>query len=452
MNIIKKEQPAVEVISHDVEPLTVNTDAGAYAKLGWIIVLAGVVGFLIWATLAPLDKGVPLSGTVVKENSRKAVQYMAGGIVQDILVHDGDHVKQGQVLVRMNNIQVKSSLDVTLAQYLSARASEARLLAELADKSSVPFPEALVPYKADPRVASMMELQNQLMNSRQSALRSELAGADENIAGIESQSRGLEESRGNKKEQLAMLKEQLDGARDLVRDGYMARNRFLDIQRTYSQVEGAISEDIGNIGRAKRQIAELRLKKIQRTQDTQRELRGLLSDVQKEATALEARLEAQQFDVGNVEVKSPADGIVLGSTVFTKGGVVGAGVKMMEIVPTEDTLVVEGQLAVNLVDKVHDGLPVELIFAAFNTNKTPHISGTVVQVAADRSIDEHNGSPYYKVRARVTPEGMKMITAKKMNVIPGMPVEMFVKTGERSMMSYLLKPLFDRAKTSMTEE
>lgn len=452
MNIVNKQEPALEVISHDVTPLTVNTDAGAYARVGWIIVAVGFVGFLLWATLAPLDKGVPLSGTVAKEGNRKAVQLQQGGIVKDILVADGDQVKAGQVLVRMNDIQARSTLEVSLPQYITTRAVEARVLAELAGKNDIAFPAKLAPYKADPRVAATLAQQEQLMHARQSALRNELAGVDENIAGITIQAKGLEESRDTKKEQLAIMKEQVDNTRDLAKEGYIARNRFLDIQRTYSQIAGSIAEDVGNIGRARRQVLEMTLRKSQRLQDYQKELRTLLSDTQKEADALEGRMQGQQFDLANLEVKAPADGVVIGSSVFTRGGVVAPGVKMMEIVPTDDGLVVEGQLAVNLVDKVHVGLPVELIFAAFNANKTPHIQGVITQVGADRMVEERTGNPYYKVRAKVTPEGMKMIAAKKMDVIPGMPVEIFVRTGERTMMSYLLKPVFDRAKTSMTEE
>lgn len=453
MDIISsKKEPAVEVVTHDVEPLTVNTDARSYARVGWILVLVGFVGFMVWAFFAPLDKGVPLSGIVVKESNRKAVQYLSNGIVQDILVADGDHVKAGQVLVRMNNVQVESALDVTLAQYLSGRATEARLQAELGGKTNITFPEKLAQYKSDPRVASLLASQEQLMAARQSALRNEFAGLEENVAGVAVQIKGLEESRDSKKEQLAILKEQVDNTRGLAEDGFIARNRYLDLQRTYAQTSGAISEDIGNIGRARRQIAELGLKKAQRTQEYQKDIRTQLADVQKEADALEGRLKGQSFDVGSVDVRSPADGIVMGSNVFTRGGVVGAGAKMMEIVPTDDGLVVEGQLAVNLIDRVHTGLPVELIFSAFNTNKTPHIQGTVITIAADRSVEERTGMPYYKVRAKVTPEGLKMITAKKMDVVPGMPVEMFIKTGERSMMSYLMKPVFDRAKTSMSED
>lgn len=451
-NLITKKEAAVEVISHDVAPLTVNTDAGAYAKMGWMIVLFGVLGFLAWAIFAPLDKGVPLSGTLANESSRKSIQSLPGGIVQDILVKDGDQVKAGQVLLRMNNVQAKSALEMTRTQYISGRITAARMQSELLGQSTITLPASLNPYKDDPRMAENLAVQSQLMSSRRLALQSELAGADENIAGLGMQLTGLQESLAAKKEQKTLLKQQLDDTRELAKDGYIARNRFLELERSYSQINGSISEDIGNIGRSQRQVAELKLRKMQRTQEYQKELRSQLTDVQKEADALESRLQSQAFDFASVEIKSPVAGTVVGSSVFTRGGVVGAGARLMEVVPSDDALVVEGQLAVNLIDKVHPGLPVDLIFSAFNTNKTPHIPGEVIQVAADRTVDERTGQPYYKVRSRVTPEGAKLIAAKKLNVVPGMPVEMFVKTGERSMMSYLLKPIFDRAKTSMTEE
>jgi len=452
MDIIKKQEPAVEVISHDVTPLTVNTDARSYARVGWFIVLAGVVGFLVWASFAPLDKGVPMPGTVTKEGNRKTVQYLQSGIVQDILVKDGDHVKAGQVLVRMNDVQAKSALETSLAQYITARASEARLEAELSGQKNIAFPVALKPYKDDDRTKEAMTLQNELMAARRSSIQSELASYDENISGLQNQVKGYEEGIASKKEQQGFLKEQLDNTRDLAKEGYIARNRLLDLERTYSQVNGSISEDYANLGRVQRQIMETRLRKQQRAEDYQKEVRSQLSDVRREADSLESRLNGQTFDVAMTEVRAPADGVVVGSSVFTKGGVVNPGAKMMEIVPSDDALVVEGQLPINLIDKVHNGLPVELVFSAFNSNRTPHIPGQVIQVAADRSQDERTGTFYYKVRARVTPEGSQMIAAKKLDIVPGMPVEMFVKTGERTMMSYLLKPVFDRSKSAMSED
>jgi protease secretion system membrane fusion protein len=181
-------------------------------------------------------------------------------------------------------------------------------------------------------------------------------------------------------------------------------------------------------------------------------VRAQLADVQKEVEALQGRMTAETYLVSNVEVKAPVDGTVIGMNVFTPGGVVQPGFRMMDIVPSNDPMVIEGQLAINLVDKVHKGLPVEFIFSAFNANSTPHIPGEVMTVSADRLTDEKTGAPYYKVSARVTPKGLKMIEEKQMHIRPGMPVELFVKTGERTMMNYLLKPVFDRAKTSMSEE
>ena len=452
MKLIEQKDAPTEVISHDVAPLTVNTDSRSYTRIGWLILLVGVIGFLIWASVAPLDKGVPMSGTVAKESNRKTVQHQTGGTIQEILVKDGDVVKEGQVLVRMNSITAKAGYDITEGQFLTARATEARLMAEQAGQKTIRFPEELTKQSSNPRVAEMMMLQTQLLSSRQTSLQNELAGVDENIAGLKVQIQGLQESRDSKKAQVGFLKEQLDGMRDLAKEGYIARNRLLDLERTYAQLQGEISEDIGNIGRAQRQVMEMTLRKSQRMQEYQKEVRTSLAETQKEAEAQGARMSAQEFELSNVDVKAPVTGTVVGRAVFTNGGVVQPGFKMMDIVPTDDLLIVEGQLPVNLVDKIYDGLPTELIFSAFNANRTPHIPGIVETVSADRSVDERSGAPYYHVRVKVSPEGAKMIAQNKMAIRPGMPVDMFVKTGERTMMSYLLKPLMDRSRSSMSED
>lgn len=452
MKLIENKTRPTDVVAHDATALEVNTDERSYARFGWLIVLLGVGGFLLWALLAPLDKGVPMPGTVAKESNRKTVQHQQGGTIQQILVKDGDVVKAGQVLVRMNSVNAQAGYDITDVQYLMALASGARLEAERAGKSTIRFPEELEKRRNEPRVAELMSLQNQLLLSREGSLRNELGGIDENIAGLKIQIKGLEESRQSKKEQMDMLKEQLGGMRDLAKEGYVARNRLLDLERTYAQLSGALSEDIGNIGRAQRQVMELTLRKAQRTADYQKEVRSSLADVQREAEAAGAKREAQKLELANVEVKAPVDGTVVNLSVFTQGGVVGPAARLMDIVPSDDPLIVEGMLPVNLVDKVHAGLKTELMFVAFNANRTPHIEGEVEQVAADRTVDEKTGQAFYRVRVRVTPKGARMIAEHHLDIIPGMPVELFVKTGERTMMNYLLKPVFDRAKSSMSED
>jgi protease secretion system membrane fusion protein len=439
-----------DVVAQDAVLHEISTDATSHTRLGWWIVLVGFGGFMLWAIFAPLDKGVPVSGTVTVAGNKKAIQHQSGGTVENILVKEGDVVKAGQVLVRMNDVQAKANAEMTRVQYFTARAAEARLIAERDGKKTIVFPRELESAKQDPRVVSNISLQSQLFTSRQAAIQNELAALEQNIAGLKAQLQGLEEARDAQKVQQGFLKQQLEDMRDLAKDGYIARNRLFDLERTYAQVNGTLSETIGNIGRTRGQITELTLRRVQRQQEYQKEVRSQLADVQKEADALQNRLTGQDFELNNVEVRAPVDGTVVGVNVFTRGAVIGSGFKLMDIVPSGDPLMIEGQVPVHLIDKIHNGLEAELVFSAFDQNKTPQIPGVVTQVSADRFVDERNGMPYYKVQAMVAPEGMKKLVHHQIR--PGMPVEIFIKTGERTMMSYLFKPLVDRAKMSMTEE
>ncbi|MDE2430408.1 MAG: biotin/lipoyl-binding protein, partial [Burkholderiales bacterium] len=272
-NAIVKKNVVTDVASQHVEVLEVNTDAASHSRLGWIIVLVGVVGFFLWASLAKLDKGVPLSGTVAVSTNRKIIQHQTGGTVDEILVKDGDVVKAGQALVRMNDVNAKASAEIARVQLYAAQAIEARLLAERSNAKTISFPADLEKAKNDPRVASTILIQQQLFTTRQLSIQSEMGSYDENIAGLKSQLSGLKESMVSKKQQQQILKEQLDSMRDLAKDGYIARNRLLDVERTYAQINGGISEDIGNMGRISRQIAEFGLRKMQRQQDYQKENR-----------------------------------------------------------------------------------------------------------------------------------------------------------------------------------
>lgn len=428
----------------------IETDERRHVRFGWLIVLAGVCGFFLWASFAPLDKGVPLSGSVMVQTNRKAVQHQIGGIVDEILIKEGDQVQAGQVLVRMNDVHAKAQADATRAQLITARATEARLIAERNDQLNIDFPDSLLSRMDDPHTTSVILLQNQLFQSRRQALKHDIAALDENIAGLKIQKQGLEDSRANKKQQSGFLQEQLENLRSLAGEGFVPRNRVLELERAHAQLNGEISENNGNIGRIHRQISELNMRRVHRMEEYQQEVRQQLADIQRDAETLNNRLIEQEFDLANILVKAPVDGTVVGISIFTNGGVIGPGFRMMDIVPSEDMLVVEGQLPVHLIDKVHAGLDVDLLFSAFNQNRTPHIEGEVTQVSADRFTDEHTGLPYYQLKARVKPESMRLLNDYQIRA--GMPVEIFVKTGERSLMNYLLRPIFDRVRVSMGED
>lgn len=446
---LNNASPAPPAMAAGQPPARARRTARRYSRIGWLAIAGGLGGFLLWAALAPLDKGVPVAGTVIVSGNRKAVQHPLGGIVDKILVKDGDKVTAGQVLVTMNNTQARSQAEATRAQLLTTRAVEARLLAERDDRPSVDFGEIAGRAAADPAAAEVVAVQRQLFSSRRLALQKELGTIAESIAGLQSQLTGLRDARQNKQEQLAALREQLQNMRELAREGYVPRNRLLDTERLYAQVNGEISADLGTIGRTQSQLTELRIRASLRREQEQKEVRTLLGDAQRDARMLQSRLEALDFDLNNTQVRSPVSGTVVGLAIFTEGGVVAAGARLMDVVPDGEPLEVEAQVPVNLIDKVNRGLPVELLFTAFNQSRTPRIPATVSVVSADRLVEE-KGAPYYKIRAQVTSDGMTKLAGH--HVRAGMPVEVFIKTGERTMLSYLFKPVADRARTALTEE
>lgn len=446
---VEEKKAATDIIQAGSTAL-VETDETIHTRIGWWIVLVGVCGFILWAFIAPLDKGVPLSGAVSVDSNRKAVQHQTGGIVDKILVKEGDSVEAGQVIVHLNDTQAKAQAEITRSQLLSAYAIRARLLAERDGSHDITYPPELLSVQNDTRIESNISTQNQLFKSRNLAIQHELAAINESITGLRMQLDGLEASRSSKKQQLVFLTEQLTNLRELAVDGYVPRNRVLDEERTYVQLTGEISADTGNIGRTQQQISELIQQRVQRQQEHQKDIRQQLSDIQRELEGLENRLQAEDFELSNVLVKAPVSGTVVGIQIFTNGGIVAPGFTMMDIVPSEDMLIVTGQVPVHLIDKVHAGLPVDLIFTAFNQNKTPNIPGTVTQVSADRLVEERTGEPFYNLKAKVTPEGMQLLAQHQIRA--GMPVEIFVKTGERSLMNYLFKPILDRLHAAMSEE
>ncbi|MDV0621351.1 HlyD family type I secretion periplasmic adaptor subunit [Klebsiella variicola subsp. variicola] len=427
-----------------------STDERKFTRLGWLVIGIGLAGFFMWASLAPLDKGVASPGSVTVSGNRKTIQSPAGGVIKKIDVKEGDKVKAGEELVQMSQVQAQAQVDSLKDQYYTTLATEGRLLAERDNLSKIRFSPVFDTLKDDPRVAEIIALQVQLFSSRQQALRSEVDGFKQSIDGIRFQLKGLQDSRANKQIQLGSIREQMSSMKQLAAEGYLPRNRYLEAQRQFAEISSSIDETIGRIGQLQKQLLESQQRIAQRYADYQREVRTQLAQTQMDANDFKNKLEMANYDLGNTSIVSPVDGTVVGLSIFTQGGVVGAGDHLMDIVPSEASLVVDSRLKVEMIDRVYNGLPVELMFTAFNQNKTPKIPGTVTLISADRLVDKGTGEPYYQMQVTVTPEGLKMLQGA--DIKPGMPVEVFVKTGSRSLLSYLFKPILDRAHTSLTEE
>ncbi|WP_105450379.1 HlyD family type I secretion periplasmic adaptor subunit [Escherichia coli] len=435
---------------HNLYSEQLSLDERRYTRLGWLVLGVGGCGFLAWAAFAPLDKGVASSGSVTVSGNRKTVQAPTSGIIKNIMVKDGDNVKAGEVLVQLSQVQAQAQVDSLRDQYYTTLATEGRLLAERDGLGNVTFSSIFAKIKEQPRIAEIIALQTQLFTSRRQGLQSEIDGYKQSMDGLRFQLKGLQDSHANKQIQLSSLRKQMNSMKQLAMDGYLPRNRYLEIQRQFAEMNCSIDEIVGRIGQLQKQLQESQQRINQRLADYQREVRTQLAQTQMDANELRKKLQMANFDLSNTSITSPVDGTVVGLNIFTQGGVVGVGEHLMDVVPNQAALVVDSRLKVDLIDKVYNGSPVDLMFTAFNQNKTPKIPGTVTFISADRLVDQINGEPYYQMLITVSPEGMKMLRGE--DIKPGMPVVVFVKTGSRSLLSYLFKPILDRAHTSLAEE
>ncbi|EJM58838.1 HlyD family type I secretion periplasmic adaptor subunit [Pseudomonas sp. GM48] len=424
-------------------------DARYFVRLGWMLALVGAGSFFIWASLAPLDQGIPVQGTVVVSGKRKAVQSMSSGVISQILVREGQSVKQGQPLFRLDQTQVAADVQSLQAQYRMAWASLARWQSERDNLKQVNFPTGLS-NDPDPRLALVLEGQRQLFSSRRDAFAREQSALRASIEGAAAQLAGMRRARTDLNAQADSLQQQLSNLTPLAENGYIPRNRLMEYQRQLSQVQQLLAENLGESGRVEQGIVESRLKLQQHIEEYQKEVRTQLADAQLKSVTLEEQLTSAGFDLQHSEIIATADGIAVNLGVHTVGAVVRQGDNLLEIVPQDTRLEVEGRLPVNLIDKVGAHLPVDILFTAFNQSRTPRVPGEVSLISADQMVDEKTGAPYYVLRSSVSDQAMEKLNG--LVIKPGMPAEMFVRTGERSLLNYLFKPLLDRAGSALTEE
>ncbi|MEI7286224.1 HlyD family type I secretion periplasmic adaptor subunit [Pectobacterium carotovorum] len=437
-------------ISEESMNQTARRDEKRAVRLGWLLVLAGFGGFLLWALFAPLDKGVMVNGSVVISGNRKVVQHNQGGIVDKIQVKDGDRVEAGQILLTLNEVDARSASEGLDGQYLQLVAREGRLLAEQQRLSDMVMTPRLQPLADKPEMRVITALQRDLLHSRQQSLKLEAEGMRSSIAGMEASLSAQRQVMSSKQKQRETLEQQLQGLRSLAAENYVPRNKMLENERLLAQLNGDIAQLAGDINRTRRDIEQQTLLIAQRQQEYDKEVNSELADVRALLSDVGSKKEKADFNLANIQMRAPVSGTVVGLKVFTEGGVIAPGQTLLEIVPDDQPLFVDARLPVELVDKVWPGLPVELQFVAFNQSTTPRVAGTVELLSADRLLDERDGSPYYSLRVQVDKAGKRALEG--LEVKPGMPVQGFVRTGERSFVNYLFKPLMDRLHLALTEE
>ena len=418
-----------------------------FVIVGVLIILVLFGGLGAWGAIAQLSSAAIAPGVVTVNTNWRTVQHLEGGIVDEILVRDGDHVERGDVLIRLDPTRPQASLSIISSQLDQALATEARLLAERDGMDRITFPQDLLDRRySDADVGTIVAGQELLFQPRRSSLGGQAAILRQRIEQLNDQIGGLHVQQSASNRQIELIEEELEGLRILYEDGYVTRSRILALERESERLRGERGEDLAAIARAQTAIGESELQIIQLEKGFQEQVSAELRDIQAQSFDLEQRhvAAADQFD--RIEIHAPESGTVLGMSAHTVGGVIGPGDPIMNIVPEDDPLIIKARVRPNDIENITIGQDAEVRFSGLSQRKTPILSGSVIGLSADRLTDQQSGEFYYEARVMIPQDEIDKLG--DVHLVPGMPAEVMILTGESTALAYLLDPLiigFSRA-------
>jgi HlyD family secretion protein len=420
------------------------------------IVIGGtLVGLLVfglggWAFTAEISGALIAQGTVVVDTNVKKVQHPTGGVVGEVRAHDGDRVKAGDILIRLDETVTRANLSIVTKNLNELYARKARLAAERDGADSVAVPKELAGAINDPDVKDAVDSERKLFELRRTARLGQKEQLQQRIKQLGEQITGLAAQQDAKARETELIDQELSGVRDLWQKNLVQLNRLTSLEREEAQLQGSRGQLIAAAAEAKGRISEIQLQILQVdqefTSDVAKELRETESKI---GESVERKVQAED-QIKRIDIRAPQDGVVFQSTANTVGGVVTAGDPIMLIVPESDKLSVEVKVEPKDIDMVAFGQKVLLRFSAFNQRTTPELNGTISRIAADTNNDQRTGQSFYVVRIGIDAGEVDRLGGSKLT--PGMPVEAFIQTGERTLVSYLVKPLHDQLMRSFREK
>jgi HlyD family secretion protein len=415
--------------------------------LAVVVVLAGGLGG--WASTAQISGALIAPGSVVVESNVKKVQHPTGGVVGEVRARDGNVVKAGDVVVRLDDTVTKAGLAIVVKTLDGLWARAARLQAEQQGLDSVVFPPMLLARADDPDVRNIMASETKLFEVRTNGRTGQKAQLRERVTQLNEEISGLTAQEKAKEKETALVEKELVGVRTLYDQHLVQLSRMTVLERDAARLAGERAQYIAARAQAKGKITETELQIIQVDKDMVSEVsKDLRETTDKIGEFVERKVTAED-QLRRVDIRAPQDGMVLQSTVHTVGGVITAGDAIMMIVPQADDLSVEAKVNPQDIDKLQIGQKTLLRLSAFNQRTTPELNGVVTRVSPDVTTDQRTGQSYYTIRVSMPPEEIARLGDVKL--IPGMPVEAFVQTGDRTMLSYLIKPLSDQLMRSFRE-
>ncbi|MGX1174858.1 epimerase transport system membrane fusion protein [Pseudomonas sp. R151218B TE3479] len=417
-------------------------------RVGYLMLLVTFGLFGGWAALAPLDSSALAPGVVTVKSYRKTVQHLEGGIVRELRVHDGDLVKTGDVLLVLDNTQARSEMETTRSQLIAALQLQARLEAE---RDALPEPVAVPTLDpADPRVQEARDSEARIFQTRRTSLLGEIGLQEKTIGQIEEQIRGFKAIIASKQMLAASYQDEIVDLRALLAEGYVDKQRLREQERSLARLQTEIAESQSEIAQARVHVDEAKLKILQLKKAFASEVAGLLGDARTKVYELRERLATLQDRDQRTDILAPESGMVMGMTVHTLGAVVSPGTALLDIVPANEELIVEAQVSPMDIDRIALGKLADIRFSAFKSSTTPVIEGRLVQISADRLINKDTGTAYYLARVALTDKGRQALG--NLTLVPGMPVEVLVNTGARTLLQYLMQPASNVFARSLIED
>jgi HlyD family secretion protein len=413
-----------------------------------VLLLAGGVGG--WASTTQIAGALIAQGSIVVDSNVKKIQHPTGGVVGKLNVQDGDRVKAGDVLVQLDDTVTRANLAIVTKGLDELGARKARLEAERDGAETVTFPKELLARAGEPSVAVAVANERKLFELRRSARLGQKAQLKQRITQLQDEIKGLTAQQDAKAREIALIGKELEGVRELWKNNLVQITRLTALERDGARLEGERGQLVASVAQAKGKVTETELQVIQIDQDLSSEVAKDMREVDAKFGEFVERKVAAEDQLKRIDLRAPQDGTVLESKVHTVGGVIPAGDTIMLIVPDTDNLLVEAKVSPHDIDQIQIGQSAVLRFSAFNLRTTPEINGTITRVSADTTTDQRTGQSYYTTRIAMTKSEIARLGDVKL--IPGMPVEAFVQTGERSVMSYLTKPLQDQFMRAFREK
>ena len=410
-----------------------------------------ILGLGGWAAFSPVAGAVSAPGVVKVENNRKTIKHLEPGILRQILVKEGDQVKRGQLLFVFDDSQPKALVNELQSAYDSNLAERARFEAEATGKPVVVFPPELLARRSDPEVAAVISAQQALFAARRDALNSQMQIGRQRELEYGNQIAGIRAQVAATDAQLKYNKDELGGVQSLYVGGYAPKTHLLALQRSEASLAGNRGEQEADIARAEQAIGETRAQVLGTKQTEIAEAATGLEQTEDKLSDIIPRLAAAKDSLAHTNVTAPVDGVVLNLTQFTEGGVTGAGEPLLDIVPVGQPLIIEVHVQPRDAHAVQPGQKALVTLTAYNTRTTPRIEADVLNISADQTVDQHTGKPYFTADLRIPPDQLKRLPPD-VKIYPGMPVSTSIKNGERTVLSYLLKPLSDTFGQSMHEQ